>query len=398
MSDALIIGYGVQFDAEGRVLLLHRRADRPPWADCWWLPGDVTPLSEEPDATVPRVFAHLLRQEVAIGFVETVFGEEPLTGRHTVHNGYLVTPRVALDPQPDDETNPFDAMQWFGREEALAELPSEQAALLRAAIALDEQGVAPEPPADLDALFGEPPAQPAQPAQPVMSAAETRRPREQRRELGRQILAELAGDPDFTSLGALGDWLIEHVWGEVWQTAQPSRRDRSIAAVALCAALRLPDALRFNARIAEANGLSREEIGEVCLQLAADAGFPYANESLALLGQLWQLESGRFAPARSDAPPADAPVGRGELERASLAWARQEVWSRPQLTPRERAIVSLMALLALGPSGQTEAQLLHALRSGVSAAELDGLMPLAAVFAGVHRAQAGAEALARLVE
>ena len=169
--------------------------------------------------------------------------------------------------------------------------------------------------------------------------------------------------------------------------------------MALCAALRLPDALRFNARIAEANGLSREEIGEVCLQLAADAGFPYANESLALLGQLWRLESGRFAPARSDAPPAvDAPAGRGELERTSLAWARQDVYSRAQLTPRERAIVSLMALLALGPSGHIAAQLLHARRSGVTAAELDGLMPLAAVFAGVHRAQAGAEALARLVE
>ena len=395
MADALIIGYGVQFDAEGRVLLLHRRADRPPWADLWWLPGDVTPLSEEPDATVPRLFAHLLRQEVEIGFVETVFGEEPQTGRHTVHNGYLVTLRGALDPQPDDESNPFDAMQWFGREEALAELPSEQAALLRGAISLDEQGAAPEPPTDLDALFGEPPAQPAQPGMP---AAETRLPRERRRELGRDILAEIAGDPDFAQLGALGDWLVEHVWGEVWQTDQPSRRERSIAAVALCAALRLHDALRFNARIAEANRLSREEIGDVCLQLAADAGFPYANESLALLGQLWQLEFGRFAPAPSNAPAADAPVGGGELERTSLAWTREEVWSRPQLTPRERAIVSLMAVLALGPSERIEAQLLQALRGGVSAAELDGLMPLVAVFAGVHRAQAGAEALARLVE
>ena len=57
-----------------------------------------------------------------------------------------------------------------------------------------------------------------------------------------------------------------------------------------------------------------------------------------------------------------------------------------------------MAVLALGPSERIEAQLLEALRGGVSTAELDGLMPLVAVFAGVHRAQAGAEALARLVE
>ncbi len=387
MADALIIGYGVRFDDEGRVLLLHRRADRPPWSDRWWLPGDATPLTEEPDATVPRVFAHLLRQDVSAGYVETVFGEEPQSGRHAVHNGYLVTLRGALEPQPDDETNPFDAAQWFTREEALAELPSEQAALLRAAIELDEAGIAPEPPKDPDALFAEPPTLRVEPT------------REVRRDRGEAILGEvLDAVPDFGELGAFGNWLVEHVWGEVWQTEHPSQRDRSIAAVALCASLRLWDALHFNVRIAEANGLSRDEIGEICLQLAADAGFPYANESLAELGRLWVLESGRFAPAPSGAPPADAPDGRDELERTSLAWARGEVWSRPQLPARERAIVSLMAVLALGVGERTDAQVAHALNSGVSAAELDGLMPLVAVFAGVHRAEAGASALRRLIE
>ena len=390
MTDALIIGYGVRFDDEGRVLLLHRRADRPPWAERWWLPGDATPLTEEPDATVPRVFAHLLRQDVSVGYVETVFGEEPQSGRHAVHNGYLVTLRGALDPQPDDETNSFDEAQWFTREEALAELPSEQAALLRAAIELDEAGIEPEPPRDPDALFAEPPTQREEP---------TRAPREVRRDRGEAILGEVLGTvPDFGELGAFGDWLVEHVWGEVWQTEHPSRRARSIAAIALCASLRLWDALRFNVRIAEANGLSRDEIGEICLQLAADAGFPYANESLAELGRLWALESGRFAPAPSDAPPADAPDGRDELERTSFAWARGDVWSRPQLPARERALVSLMAVLALGVSERIDAQLAHALNSGVSAAELDGLMPLVAVFAGVHRAEAGASALRRLIE
>lgn len=390
MADALIIGYGVRFDDEGRVLLLHRRADRPPWSDRWWLPGDATPLTEEPDATVPRVFAHLLRQDVTAGYMETVFGEEPQSGRHTVHNGYLVTLRGALDPQPDDEANPFDAAQWFTREEALAELPSEQAALLRAAIELDEAGIAPEPAGDPDALFAEP---------PTLRGEPTRAAREVRRARGEAILGEvLDAVPDFGELGAFGNWLVEHVWGEVWQTEHPSRRDRSIAAVALCASLRLWDALRFNVRIAEANGLSRDEIGEICLQLAADAGFPYANESLAELGRLWALESGRFAPAPSGAPAAAAPAGRDELERTSLAWARGDVWSRPQLSARARALVSLMAVLALGVSEQIDTQVAHALNSGVSAAELDGLMPLVAVFAGVHRAEAGASALRRLIE
>ena len=393
MPDALIIGYGVQFDDDGRVLLLHRRADRPPWADRWWLPGDVTPLTEEPDATVPRIFAHLLRQRVAAAYLETVFGEEPETRRHSIHNAYRVTTQQALDPQPDDETNPFDAAQWFAPNEAIAELPSEQAALLRAALEREQAGIAPEPPPDLDTLFDAPSAAAAAPP------PQARAPREQRRELGRQILAELAGGPDLLQLGALGEWLVEHVWGEVWQTKHPSRRDLSIAALALCAALRLRDALAFNVRIAEANGLSRDEIGEVCLQLAADAGFPYANESLAQLGELWRLETGRFAPTAAEPPPLEAALPpNGELARSSLAWAQQEVYSRPQLTPRERAIVSLMVVLALGPSEQIDARIAHARRSGVSPDALDGLLPLVAVFAGIHRAEAGADALQRLLE
>ena len=396
MPDALIIGYGVTFDDAGRVLLLHRRPEHPPWADHWWLPGDVTPLTEEPDATVPRIFEHLMRQRVAAGFIATIFGEEPETGRHTVHNAYRVTVVGALDSQPEDETNPFDAAEWYGPEQALAVLPTEQAQLLKTALDLEAAGVIPEPASDLDALFA------AEPARAPLPTAPTRRPREERRALGAELLAEVTGNPNIANalpeqLGALGDWLVEHVWGEVWQTEQPSRRDRGIAALALCASLRLHDALRFNVTVAEAMGLSRDEIAEVCLQLAADIGFPYANETLGLLSAHWKLESGSFAPARELPPPISRPATTA-LDRTSRAWAIEEVYSRPQLATRERAIVSLMAILALGPSEAADSHMANAFSSGVTAEELDGLMPLVAVFAGIHRAETGERALKRLVE
>ena len=156
MPDALIIGYGASFDAAGRVLLLHRRPDHPPWAGQWWLPGGITPLSEEPDATVPRLFADLLRQQVSAAYIDTVFGQEPLSGRHTVHNGYRVHVEHTLGAQPPDETNPFDSAQWFSADQALAELPAEQASLLRSAIEREAGGearTAEQQHVDLDALF-----------------------------------------------------------------------------------------------------------------------------------------------------------------------------------------------------------------------------------------------------
>ena len=77
MPESLIIGYGVVFDDAGRVLLLRRRQHDALWPGRWWLPGDVTPLSEEPDDTVPRLFEHLLRQRIRAGYAHTVYGEEP---------------------------------------------------------------------------------------------------------------------------------------------------------------------------------------------------------------------------------------------------------------------------------------------------------------------------------
>ena len=130
MPESLIIGYGISLDSEDRVLLLRRRDGESLWPGQWWLPGDVTPLSEDPDETVPRVFEHLLRQRVRASYGHTVYGEEPSSGRHAVHNAYLVAGSDALDPAPADEVNPFDAMEWWSIESALNELPQEQALLL----------------------------------------------------------------------------------------------------------------------------------------------------------------------------------------------------------------------------------------------------------------------------
>ncbi|MDE2746168.1 MAG: hypothetical protein OXI41_09335 [Chloroflexota bacterium] len=154
MPESLIIGYGVVFDEAGRVLLLRRRSGEALWPSRWWLPGDVTPLSEEPDDTVPRIFEHLLRQRVRVGYAHTVYGEEPSSARHTVHNAYVVTVEETLDGAPDDESNPFDAMEWWDAASAVSELPDQQAELLSTVIERRRAGWTFEDDANLDDLFG----------------------------------------------------------------------------------------------------------------------------------------------------------------------------------------------------------------------------------------------------
>ena len=173
MESAQIIGYGIRIDDQGRVLLLRRRGSAPPWPGRWWLPGDVTPREEEPDDTVPRVFRDLLRQEITAGYAGTVTGNDPDSGRHVVHNAYRVLEAEPIPDQPDDEGNPFDAMEWYRPEAALSELPPEQAALLRAALEHPELGTEAEPIPPLDALFEQ-----QQPPRPEHELPERLSPRE----------------------------------------------------------------------------------------------------------------------------------------------------------------------------------------------------------------------------
>ncbi len=168
MAQSLIIGYGIVLDDAGRVLLLRRRPHDPLWPGQWWLPGDVTPLSEEPDDTVPRLFQQLLRQQVRVAYAHTVTANEPSSGRHSVHNGYLVTAQEALNGAPDDESNPFDDSQWWTAAEAVAALPDPQAELLATILERLNSGWTFEDDSGLDDLFAEPKA--PTPAQPSLAA------------------------------------------------------------------------------------------------------------------------------------------------------------------------------------------------------------------------------------
>ncbi|MCY3568673.1 MAG: hypothetical protein OXH38_08595 [Chloroflexi bacterium] len=155
MSESLIVGYGVMFDDHGRVMLLRRRNREELWPGQWWLPGDVTPLSEEPDDTVPRLFAQLMRQRVRAVYAHTVYGPEPESQRHTIHNAYLVTVEEAFDGAPDDESNPFEAMEWWDASSAIAELPDQQSELLANVIERLDSGWDFAADTSLDDLFAE---------------------------------------------------------------------------------------------------------------------------------------------------------------------------------------------------------------------------------------------------
>lgn len=77
-------------------------------------------------------------------------------------------------------------------------------------------------------------------------------------------------------LGALGDFAIQHLMGEIWSRPQLCLRDRSLITLAALISLDKITELRFHIPAALRNGMSREEIDEVILQLSLYLGYPAA--------------------------------------------------------------------------------------------------------------------------
>ncbi len=85
--------------------------------------------------------------------------------------------------------------------------------------------------------------------------------------------------------------LTRYAWGEVWSRPGLDRRTRSVITLSVLAALRYEQELSTHVEAALRNGLSREEIAEVLLQVAVYAGVPAANRAFQLAAEV--VDGGR---------------------------------------------------------------------------------------------------------
>lgn len=77
----------------------------------------------------------------------------------------------------------------------------------------------------------------------------------------------------------LQELVTEYCWGAVWGRDGLSKRDRSLINLAMIAALNRPHELKLHVKGAIRNGLTREEIREVLLQVAIYCGIPAGVDS-----------------------------------------------------------------------------------------------------------------------
>jgi 4-carboxymuconolactone decarboxylase len=91
------------------------------------------------------------------------------------------------------------------------------------------------------------------------------------------VAAAMRNADDFSQ--PLQDLVTEYCWGAVWGRDGLSLKTRSMLNLAMLSVLNRPQELRTHLRGALTNGVTRDEIREVFLQVGIYAGVPAAVDS-----------------------------------------------------------------------------------------------------------------------
>jgi 4-carboxymuconolactone decarboxylase len=116
---------------------------------------------------------------------------------------------------------------------------------------------------------------------PSPGAAAERGMRVRREVLGDEhVDRAVAGTTEFTA--PFQDLITRYAWGEIWARPGLTRAERSIITLTVLATVGHPEELAMHVRAALRHGLTREQIGEVLLQVAVYAGVPVGNRAFAV--------------------------------------------------------------------------------------------------------------------
>lgn len=97
------------------------------------------------------------------------------------------------------------------------------------------------------------------------------------------------------------DWLTGAVWSDVWTRGALDRRTRSLATIAMLAALNRRDELEMHLTAAPENGCTAEDVQEILLQVAPYCGAPAALSAFRLAEEVL-TRVGVLAPAGETRP------------------------------------------------------------------------------------------------
>lgn len=246
-----------------------------------------------------------------------------------------------------------------------------------------------------------------------------------RREKGLDVLRTLSGSAEgargmaefFESRGAIGEIALLVGAGEVWSRTALSRRDRSLVVISFLTAMAREVELRAHVAGGLNHGLTPTEIDEIFVQIGAYAGLPVALAGAGIASAvLAEREGGSVRktpaaplekkdPARRradglellktllgqpqlDLERTEAQIleSQGAMGEVVIDWAFSDVWTRRELSRRDRSLVVISVLAALNLVHELEIHVAGALHHGVTRSEIEEMLLTLAVYGGFPKA------------
>jgi 4-carboxymuconolactone decarboxylase len=198
--------------------------------------------------------------------------------------------------------------------------------------------------------------------------------------------------------------------GDVWQRSQLSPRDRSLVTISVLIATGKPNQLQVHLGRALSNGVQPREASEVLAHLAIYSGWPSAVVALDVYDVVYRARNIDTAPLRASAEPL--PPHAWDSERARTTNEQfgaiapkftqltndvvfDDLWRRSDLSVRDRSLVTLAALAAMGDDDQLDFYLRRAVEAGLTRDQITEAFTHLAFYAGWLKATKAMAATAR---
>ena len=215
-----------------------------------------------------------------------------------------------------------------------------------------------------------------------------------------EVLSPMVTREDVRTVApALDRYTQDRVRGELWKRPDLSPRDRSLVTVAALIARNQMIELPLYVNLALENGVKPSELSEVITHLAFYAGWGNAMAAVASVkavfaqrsigadqlppvsGELLPLNAAAEAQRAASVQQTAGPVAPGLLQYTSDILFR-DLWLRLALSPRDRSLVTVSALIASGQVAQLTPHLNRAMDNGLTQAEASEVVTQVAFYAG----------------
>ena len=186
------------------------------------------------------------------------------------------------------------------------------------------------------------------------------------------------------------------LFGDVWRRPELSPRDRSLVTISVLIATGKPAQLAGHLARALDNGVQPREASGILAHLAIYSGWPNAVSALDVYDQGYAARkvdpatlretAPRLAASASDASRAAVNEQLGTIAPKFVQLTNgvvfDDLWRRSDLTVRDRSLVTIAALAAMGDDDQLDFYLRRAIDSGLTRAQITEALTHLAFYAG----------------